>query len=197
MNYLEISMPSNTFAVGTYRRPVSYLRRHDDAALRTEVNAELWLQGSVAYILNSPTLGLLVVATTAGTATLWARLQVDGEFVYGSVEITVDALYNWGLERSGDTEPTVAERKVAPFAHYSGYNRGVKMPFDSGEQTRSSDVVSVVPVATPSLIEIVTERPVGSQTFSIQEFVNVSKTGYGYSYGYNFGQVGEITDATN
>ena len=190
MYYLEIEIESSSFGIGTYRIPTVNLLNDEDPSLSTVVDASIWVQGSAVYALESDNLGTIVIGHSVGTAHIWAKFEANNSEVYGNIEVSVTDDYDWGLSESGSLEVS----GDANYAHYSGYNRGVKRPFDSGEKNRMDDAVSSLTASSPSAIILVTERPIGTQGFSLQEFNTVSQTGYGLTYGMNFGNAGEVID---
>lgn len=182
---LNIEFSEPIFGIGVYKKPKLKLTDPADPSFSVSVpdsEVEFWQEGDVGYVIDAPAGFPLFVGTQIGTGKIWARTLIDGEYMYGYQDIEVQAGYNWGIGRTGLTEVDADTRSELPFAKYSGYNKGVKRPFPSLEQTKMEDAVVSINIAEPKRIRAITPRVVGSQQFDADDFSEAQAEGWGNEY---------------
>lgn len=181
---LDLQLQETTLSVGMYQRPRLYLLEPGFPEFTVEIpDPVMTVSGGIGYIATMPSGTTIFVATTIGTGQISATLTVDGSVLSTVVDVEVTTTGSYSIDRDAHLTTTKTLRSSLPYAQYSGYDKGVKRPFDSKEENESENAVQETPIAEAGLVEIVTPYIVMSLDFDASNFPKPTSEGFGVEWG--------------
>lgn len=177
-----------TLGIGSWKKALDILAEAADDYLQPLISeADLYVAGANMELFNAPMGDVILVGLSEGADQLLGVVQLDGIAHEIWVTVSIPTDYDWGISLHETLEPDPNDRRALPYTHYSGYNKGLKRPFDSQRETKSLDTVQSMGVGQPSTVEFIGGQLVGSQRFDKDDFPQATYEAWGWSYGANFG----------
>lgn len=192
--YAAIELETSVLAPGAYTGPKLFLRDTDNAFVNEEfTDPSFWVtEPDYAYILDSNLGYPLLVAKAEGSTWLCGRGVLGGNEYDTCLSITITNDWTYNVQQQLDLELPACDRFYSPFAKFSGIKKGRKRVVADPEPRSSHEVMLYTVPPGVSALEPAGSKFYGNLRFDKTVFRISKTTGYGYWYGWRYGQVEDI-----